>query len=161
MNSKQIYHEMKKFERLKMAAIDASSIIYLQKIGLLNTLADAVQLVTTPALLNETRFSNLPLHILSDGMDERMPADAQLIALALYKNSALISEDRKILHRAKRMGLNYYNSLMMVLFMFFKGFLSEQVVQGKIEQLKQFARYGQDIWEYGQQLFDVLNQERQ
>ncbi len=156
MQNRRVEHTVKQFAKLTHAAIDASSMIYLQKLGLLRELSTTILLGTTADVWAETNFAPSDLRVRIFTMPVVLSPDEQILHLATSNNWALISEDRKLLLKAKKLRTPYFNALMMIHLLFFKGRLSENLLQEKIDVLKKIARYGTEIWDYGNKLFGAL-----
>ncbi len=159
MPNRQIEHSIEQFAKLTHAAIDASSIIYLQKLELLRELSTTILLGTTADVWAETNFTPSDLRVRIFITSVAPSPDEQILHLATSNNWALISEDRKLLLKAKKARIPYFNALMMILFLFFKGKLPEKSVREKTNMLKKIARYGAEIWGYGDSLFWALQKE--
>lgn len=160
MQNRQIEHSIEQFAELTHAAIDASSMIYLQKLGLLRELSTTILLSTTADVWAETNFTPSDLRVRIFTAPVALSPDEQILHLARSNNWALVSEDRKLLLKAKKARIPYFNALMMILFLFFKGKLPEKSVREKTDLLKKIARYGAEIWDYGNSLFLTLQKER-
>ncbi|MHB2148125.1 hypothetical protein ACX8XP_03630 [Calditrichota bacterium LG25] len=147
---------VRQFDQLQSAAIDACSMIYLQRINLLAKLGAQLELTTPAAVLHEARLpAGFPIKV----FDElpRAPADRQLIDLALKLGCPVISDDRKVLALADRHGLDYFNSLMMIFYLFHVGKLDHRQLLKKREQIRVFAYYAPWIEAFADRLFDLMN----
>jgi len=152
MNENEFLKIIGQFARLKNAAIDASSMIYLQRLDLLDLVSSVLKLFTTRDVLDETGFDSLPITIVREGINSKQTPDDQLFNLARKLNCALISEDRKILKKARNAGIDHFNTLMILIFLFRKNYLTEEELQSKANALHLFARYDRQIREYGEDL---------
>ena len=109
---------LKQFAVLEKAVIDACSMIYLHKIGLLEKLAQEIELFVPQVIFEETGFDNhFRLKIQRNA--EKFPPDEQLIHLAGQLKCPVISDDGKVLKTADNRGLEYFNSLIMLFFLYF------------------------------------------
>ncbi|MFP4534335.1 MAG: hypothetical protein ACLFNP_01340 [Spirochaetaceae bacterium] len=171
-----------RFDRLEEAAIDASSIIYMLKAGFLGLLASTITLKSVPEVVGETGWPSLPITVVSTegstrseprirspegtpapGVDEITGApgepiqsnDQRLLAFAEEAALPVISEDRAILRAAEEAGLDYYNSLMMLAFLRYRGRLNLQWYEEAKDRLLEVARYGRDVL----QLFEEIEAE--
>ena len=141
--------------------IDASSIIYLLKSGLLGSLSAEVSLVSTPQVRDETGWPHLPVEALP--LEEsRFPAgslsnDDSLVALAVERRSPVLSEDYEILMNAKEAGLEYYNTLMMLNYLLLKGRIAPDEYPEYLERLKECSHYSSHVLEQGDLVYkDIL-----
>jgi len=136
-------------------SIDASSIIYLLKIGLLYSLAAEVNLVTTECVYNEVEWPKLPVKIIEINC-AGLTNDQTLLALADMRKNSLLSEDLEILKIAKASGWNYYNTLMMLNYLLLKGRVSESEYNVYLERLKEVSHYSKQVLEYGENVYKAI-----
>jgi rRNA-processing protein FCF1 len=141
---------LQQFESLHKAVIDTSSIIYLQAIDLFSTLNRTINLCTPQSVIDEY---NKPLENITIVTDlPRIPTDDQILQLATMKRLPVITEDFKIIKSFSQTGLPFFNSLMMTSFLFFRKIITYDTYYHHIHQLKQFARYNDYVWSYGEQV---------
>ncbi len=155
----KIEQSLRQSAELRHVAIDASSMIYLHKLGLLRELGATLLLGTTADVWAETSFTSSDVAIQIFPAPPASSPDEQLLHLAISNKWAMLSEDKKLLLRAQKGGIPYFNTLMMILFLFFKGRVSEDSVRVNIASLKKIARYGPEIWNYGNRLFLQLQKQ--
>lgn len=136
-------------EALKAAVIDASSMIYLGKLECLERAATVLELRTVPPALRETGFEAPGVVAIDVGVET---ADDALLELAVSRSSALISEDRKLLVRADRAGLSYYNTLMVLALLVLRGNMTSAEYQGVTARLPEVTRYHPRVVEFGRQV---------
>jgi hypothetical protein len=137
-------------------AIDASSMIYLLKIGLLGSLAAEVRLLSTPQVIKETGWPHLPVQAV-EVEDETISNDDSLVLLGERKNIPVLSEDYEILMNAKGLGLDYYNSLMMINYLLFKRRIVPEEYQEYLGRLRGCAHYSREILSQGRLVYhDIL-----
>ena len=148
-----IREDLHKLNELKSAVIDSSSVIYLQKLGLLNLASDAIQLYAPLSVFNETKLDNAQIQKVDYNLNEYSSADDQVLTIAVRMHFPLISDDKKILQQARGAGADYFNTLMIVLLLFLRGYLSKHDAERKMQLLEQIAWYDDWIWEYGRQVF--------
>ena len=128
------------FESLEKAVIDACSMIYLQKIGLLKKLAQQIELLTTQVIFRETGFEqHFKLEVVR--FDEETSPDLQLIHLAEQLQCPLVSDDGQMLKMAQTLGIDYFNSLIMLFFLYFKQEINRDDLLTKKAELMKFAYY--------------------
>lgn len=139
---------MRRFDHLKRALIDASSIIYSDRAGFLNTVASEIKLFSVKEILAEAGPA-------ADGINPLIhPAtsssnDQKLISCGLELGFPVISDDKKILLAMKRARRPFFNSLMMLNFLLYRGRLNNQQYARYLTALEWFARYSDEVWEYG------------
>ncbi|MDC7224177.1 MAG: hypothetical protein PQJ60_10585 [Spirochaetales bacterium] len=149
------------FDGLEEAVIDACSIIYLLKTGVFESLASLLPLLTTDEVYRETGWPltggkpRLPLR-LYPAPPEARSHDQGLFLLARERNLPLISEDKEVLLWAEEAGLPYYNSLMMLIFLCYKGRISREDLFLYRERLLGEAHYGRGIVKRGEEFFRLL-----
>ena len=146
---------LRQFDHLKKAVIDASSVIYMDKAGFLPLLAQNVTLMTIPEVLQEINSRNVKIQI-APSEELTGTTDEKLVSCAFQLNLPIISEDRKILRAALEKEMDYFNSLMMLSFLFYRRQVSEKEYRGYLEKLRAIAWYGNEIWEFGARLHNFL-----
>jgi len=127
----------------------------MHKTGFLTALADTVNLHSPPEIIAETGFNDLnisPIACTSDSLSN----DQKLITAALELRWPVISEDKNILLHMRRAELPYFNSLMMLNFLFFREKIDLKTHAMYIEQLKQHAWYSPHVWEYGKNIYNTI-----
>ncbi len=118
------------FDRLSELLIDTSSLIQIEKAGFLPWLSRVVHLYTIPLVREEyvqgSHSMTFPqeVQLLSRGNSKAeqlsFSTDEALIGVALSRRLPILSEDRKLLLRAEALGLEYYNALMMLEFIYYR-----------------------------------------
>ena len=143
------------FKSLKAAVIDASSIIYMVKSGFFDLLTRDIQLHAPESCLKETGFSGLPIivHQISSSVPT---ADQQLLILAQSLQLPLVSEDRKVLLKASRNGITFYNSLMMLNFLLYNKSIGKKMFSVFLKQLTAFARYSKEVLLFGNEVTRMI-----
>ena len=147
------------FNNLKEAIVDSSSVIYMSKAGFFSLVEQNISLITIPEVLEEIGLQDTEIQLASSD-DSIAATDKKLIDCALRLNLPIISEDRKILRTALEKRMDYFNSLMMLNFVFYRRQLSEQEYQSYLEKLTAIAWYGNEIWEFGFKLHESLRKRR-
>ena len=133
--------------------IDTSTLIYLEKIALLETVFTVFTPLTIPQVITE--FGHHPPALPICTADEG-ETDQILVQTAVDLQAGLFSEDKKVLLTACRQGLSYYNSLMIVLALYSRKEISRHACQKLLAQLLSFARYSEKVQGYGKELFARL-----
>jgi hypothetical protein len=136
-------------------SIDASSIIYLLKVGILGYVAAEIRLVSTEQILEEVGWPHLPVS--SYEIDnENMTNDETVVALAVSRNISVLSEDLEVLKNAGSKGLNYYNTLMILNYLLLKKRIEIQEYSEYFSRLLEVAHYSRDILDYGNRIKELV-----
>lgn len=144
------------FQALHSALIDASSIIYMQKAGFLDLVIQNLEIFSLPEILEETGFEIRTIKCLKSPATYNSN-DSKFIETAVKFQLPVISEDKGILKHASSAGLLFYNSLMMLNFLFFRKAISGEEHKDYLKELKIVARYSREIFDYGEAVFDAIN----
>ena len=142
---------LKNLADLKAVAVDACSLIYLDRVQMLESLAAQVKLITLPCIVAESRLSDPPVTLIIDPNDN-LNNDQRLYALAEKLNLPLLSDDGDLLRKADKADRPHYNTLMMLILLFTKNALSESELRQACSSLKSFAHYQPTIWQYAEAL---------
>ena len=137
--------------------IDTSTLIYLERISLLDHASSVFSPVTIPQVIEE--FGHRPRGVTVRRVGEGK-TDTVLIERAVLCRATLFSEDKKLLRAADRQGLAYYNTLMIVLALYSRGKISRRDCEKRQSQLQNFARYSNRVWAYGEKVFASLVQQK-
>jgi len=140
---------LKNLADLKAVAIDACSLIYLDRVQMLESLAAQVQLITFPCIVAESRLSDPPVTLIIDPNDE-LCNDQRIYALAEKLNLPLLSDDGDLLRKADKADKPHYNTLMMLILLLTRNALSKSELRRACSSLKSFARYHPTIWRYAE-----------
>lgn len=140
---------------IPILCIDASSMIYHLKIGLLGSLAAEVRLISTEQVIAEVGWPHLPVksYLLED---EGLSNDESLLFLARREGFPLLSEDKEILENARDEGMEHYNTLMMLNYLFMKKRITVDEYPEYLERLKDCSHYSQYVLDYGKAVFSLI-----
>jgi len=142
-------------EHAPLFLVDTSTLIYLDKI----TMLDPVLATFAPMTISQviTEFGRHPegLSICSSGAGA---TDDVLVQTAIDLQAGVLSEDKKVLLTARRQGLCYYNSLMIILALYSRKGISSSTCEQRLACLLSFARYSEKVQSYGRELFKRLVQ---
>ncbi len=132
--------------------IDASSMIYLLKTGLLGSLAAEVKLLAPPGVIAETDWPHLPVEAVAPGDEdaELYTNDQSLVVLARERNSPVLSEDYEVLMDARENSLDYFNTLMMLNYLLLKGRIQKEEYPLYLERLKECSHYSERVLREGE-----------
>jgi hypothetical protein len=149
LRSEKSPHEIiRRFDHLKRALIDASSIIYSDRAGFLNIVACEIKLFSIKEILAEAGPASDSINPLIHRATSTSN-DQKLISFGLECGFPVISDDKKILLAMKRARRPFFNSLMMLNFLLYRRRLNNQQYARHLAALERFARYSDEVWEYG------------
>ena len=137
------------FSSLKEAFIDTSSLLYMEKSSFLPLVAEEITLRVVPGVCLEYGPGYLPCIIYYNPQSTAGSTDMTIHAACLETGLPLISEDKRLLNRTARAGLPYFNSLMMLIFLVYKGAVTDDKFLFYYGRLNEIARYKNTIWEFG------------
>jgi hypothetical protein len=145
-------YSINRLRSLTEAAVDASSIIYMLKAGFLGLLGHTIRLVTIEAVRDETGWRPPEVEVRREpALDPGLPGpgalsnDERLLRFAADSGLPVISEDRGLLEEAGRRGLDYYNSLMMLLLLRHRGRIDDAWYVEARDRLLSVGRYSDEI----------------
>jgi len=140
----------------KGGVADTSTLIYLERLGLLDLAARCFSLWIIPQVTVEygaTPKGTIPLVSVPSGL-----ADEVLCRVAQILRQPVLSEDRHILRDARACNLPYYNTLMIILALCVHGNLAIGSYGEIRRELLTFARYGPQVVSVGDAVFRALQQ---
>ena len=105
------------FNKLTSAFIDSSSIIYLQKINAHKLVGASIELYTIHEVIKEIRNTDIKINIWGQSFEKYLTTDEELLRTAYEAKIPIISEDKGILMKADELGMDYFNSIMILLFL--------------------------------------------
>lgn len=152
---------MDQFAAMDRAAIDACSIIYLLKTGVFEGLAALLPLVTTDDVYRETGWPiregkpSLPVKI-KPASPKAKSNDQGIFLLAREEAIPLISDDLEVLTMAREAGLDYYNSLMMLVYLVYRERISPHEYSLYRDRLLTEARYSNAVIEKGDLYYSLV-----
>jgi len=141
---------------LSRLCIDASSMIYHIRTGLLGSLAAEMELLSTPGVIEEVGWPHLPVTPVDVGAASSN--DESLLILARREGVPLCSEDKEILEAAREVGMEHYNTLMMLNYLLLKGRVKPEEYPEYLERLKECSHYSDAVLAYGLQVRDEILQ---
>ncbi len=142
------------FENLKEAWIDASSIIYLEKIKLLEIISKQIKLYTIDKIIGEIGF--IPEDINIKKIKETALADDLLIKECINNKNIIISDDYEILKKIEKCNLPFFNSGMLICFLYFKQVINKKEFKYYRDKLRKIAYYSDVVWKYIDETFLAL-----
>lgn len=129
------------------ASIDASSMIYMLKTGLLGRAASEIVFFASPGVIKETGWSSLPVKVFLTS-EKACSNDGSVIKIAEEKHIPVISEDKKILLKAGEKNILHYNTLMILNYFLLISRISLEEYEEYFVLLSDIARYGKEIFSF-------------
>ena len=154
-NQESIKATLDEFSCIDGVIIDASSIIYMHKAGYLKKLSKEIKLYSIQEVMGEAGIS-FEVEILEFLPTDNLSNDNKLVLTAEKNSLPVISEDKKVLMHIKKAELYYFNSLMMLAFLLFRGSISIDEYKRYLYKLEKIARYSDYVWNYGDALVKVI-----
>lgn len=148
---------------IKSAVIDACSIIYSFKCDYYNILTKNINLHTIPEIIKElnNQLNTKNITICNEKLIvESIPQstnDNKLITFAYIKKMPIISDDKNVLKLAKKLNLDFYNSLMVLNILFAKNIISRTQYQIFKNKIIKTAYYSEEIIKIAEKYFNILN----
>lgn len=150
------------FNALDRVLIDTSSLIYLSHINLLHITSAALRLMTIAGVVNEfgksEAFENIEIIVSEKIQEKNKPTDLCLTETAKTLRLPVISEDKKILMAAKRVGLPFFNTLMIMNFLVYKQVIDRRQYKDALHLLQGRAFYDASVFEYGKSVFEKITE---
>jgi hypothetical protein len=138
---------------LREGVIDTSTLIYLDCLDLL-PLASSFFLFHLSAAV-ATEFGCCPEKCRIHAVAGSGNADLEVIQLAFTLGVPVFSDDRKVLMAGRRAGLEYYNTLMLLLGLLLQGSIDIEQYRQARDALEKTARYSKDVWAFGDAVFSL------
>ena len=139
---------------MPLCLIDTSTLIYLDKLVLLERVVSVFSVATIGGVIRE--FGSTPkgvtIYPAGEGATDRL-----LVQQAVRCNAVVFSEDKQVLRYADRCGLEYYNTMMIVLALYGRGEIDSGVCASLLGRLEEFARYGENVRAFGKQVLAALD----
>ncbi|MBB6478584.1 hypothetical protein [Spirochaeta isovalerica] len=132
-------------------SIDASSIIYMLKIGIFGYAAAEITFFACPCILEEVGWPGLPVNIVPEPQ-EIMTNDETVLYVSRQKNIPLMSEDLEILAEADKKSIPYFNTLMILNYLLLRGRVTRKEYPEYYERLKEISRYSREVLDYGEKI---------
>ena len=146
----QITYELKRFQG---GVADTCTLIYLERINLLVTAGRSFRLLVPPDVVQE--FGHPLPGCITCGKTCIGDADQAVLQLAHERHVPVLSEDRQLLMSSRRLGLNYYNTLMILLALLLQQKISLEEYQRAYSCLREIARYSSAVWQVGEEVFSL------
>ena len=137
-------------------AVDTSTLIYLDKCGLLETVGEHFDLLVAPGVAAEFGRSLPPCTLCRDAGPG--DTDTAVLTLAAARHVPLLSEDRRLLQHCRKRAIPYYNTLMLLLALLIQGKIDDNGYRTARRILQRVARYSPAVWQVGDEVFALSAQ---
>ncbi len=138
---------------LRGGVADTCTLIYLDRLGLLPLVGESLQLLVLPDVMRE--FGRLPAGCTPHRKVVAATPDQAVIRLACTLQIPILSEDRQVLMAGRNLGLQYYNTLMILLALLLQERISRAEYHLAYTELQKIARYSSAVWQVGEQVFSL------
>lgn len=148
-------HELQAF---RGGVVDTSTLIYLERVGMLPQAARCFSLLLIPQVVVEYGArpgDTVPVAAVGGGT-----TDAIVCHTAQALGWPVLSEDKQVLRRARALNLSFYNTLMIILALCIQGCLPQDAFPAIRDRLCAFARYSPAVIAAGDALYRTLTRER-
>jgi len=154
-SQRALLHELQAF---RGGVVDTSTLIYLERVGLLPQTARWFSLLLIPQVVAE--YGAQPGGTVQVAAVGSGTTDAVVCHTAQALGWPVLSEDKQVLRRARTLNLCFYNTLMIVLALCAQDRLTLAAFPGIRDRLCAFARYSPAVVAVGDALYRRLRQER-
>jgi|AntAceMinimDraft_16_1070373.scaffolds.fasta_scaffold55480_1 hypothetical protein len=118
--------------------------------------------MTVPGVVKEfgslSELKHIEVINIKEIISVKQDTDRHLIDAAEYLQLPIISEDKKILMQAKRIGLSFFNTLMIMNFLIYKKIINQAAYQVSLDLLQDQAYYDKVIFDYGKKVFKRITE---
>lgn len=147
---------IQEFNAINHAVIDSSSILYIYKSGFMSILSKQIKLISPEQVKNEINFTCEYVTFFEYNNSKNYDTDDIIVITATQKELPVISDDKYILKYASEKNLPYFNSIMMLIFLFFKKEINLDEFNSFQKNLYDFAYYSKKVVDYAENLFNVI-----
>jgi len=140
---------------LRGGVVDTSTLIYLERLGLLPLAAHSFSLLLIPQVIAE--YGCCPEGCTLTPATAIGTTDEQLCRVAQSLAQPVLSEDRQVLRRARSLDLSFYNTLMLVLALCAQDTLPLADYPDLRNHLCAFARYSPAVIATGDTVYQALH----
>jgi hypothetical protein len=145
------------FQNLTEAVFDSSSIIYCLKTGILTFINTHIAVKTTELVQNETGTLPITPVVLKT---TSLNTDDSVIEAAEKYTLPLVTEDKGIIKKAQQNKLNYYNTLIIIIVLYFRRLINKTNLTDYLNELRNISYYSNQVWDYGLSIVAIIEKER-
>jgi hypothetical protein len=139
---------------LRGGVVDTSTLIYLERLGLLSLAARSFSLLLIPQVIAE--YGSCPEGCMPTPAADCGTTDELLCRVAQSLALPVLSEDRQVLRRARALDLSFYNTLMLVLALCAQDDLPLADYPDLRDHLCAFAHYSPQVIAAGDAVYRTL-----
>ena len=158
-NNDHIYVHILQIKQIQRLIVDASSLIYLDKLNLLNLLSQNLSLFTITDIISEigtdcqSRAQVTILPPLShDPNYDKLISDRKIVLQAIATKMPVLSDDGRIVRAGFDGGFTVYQAIFIVLWLHFNNIISQTDYWNARNQLADFALYAPKLLAQADQL---------
>ena len=158
-NVDSIFYQLQQIMSIKTVLADASSLIYLDKLGILPKLNQIIKLLSITEVIIEigekipTTCTIKVLPSLDQNKEYAgLSTDRKLVFQAVSGHYCVLADDRRILRACIGSGLSAHAAIIMVALLYFHSLISLEEYSVYRSELADFARYDPDLLAYADEL---------
>ncbi len=155
--------ELEAFASLRRCLLDSSSAIYMEKAGYLGFAGRTLDMQTIPQVITETGYHTMPVLVVRPSGDvgdageaDARSTDAVLVDTATELKIPVITEDRKMMLKLDAVGIPFFNALMILHLLLFRGEIDLEGHRRYLSALLSVSRYSARVRVYGEQVFQAV-----
>jgi hypothetical protein len=145
---------LRELHAFRGGVIDTSTLIYLERLGMLSRTARSFSLLLIPQVVAE--YGAQPEGVVLAAASTFGTTDETLCQTAHALGQPVLSEDKQVLRRARALNLCFYNSLMIVLALCAQGYLPLNTFPELRDKLYAFSRYSPGVLAVGDAVYEAL-----
>jgi hypothetical protein len=150
---------LRELQAFRGGVIDTSTLIYLERLGLLPRTTRCFSLLLIPQVVAE--YGAQPEGAVLMAGPCSGTTDEALCQTAHALQQPVLSEDKQVLRRARALNLSFYNSLMIILALCSQGHLPLNIFPELRDKLYAFSRYSPGVLAVGDAVYEALLRQTQ
>jgi hypothetical protein len=150
---------LRELHAFRGGVIDTSTLIYLERLGLLPRTVRCFSFLLIPQVVAE--YGAQPEGVVLTAASSFGTTDEALCQTAHALGQPVLSEDKQVLRRARELNLCFYNTLMIVLALCAQGYLPLNTFPELRDKLYAFSRYSPGVLAVGDAVYEALLRQMQ
>ncbi len=150
---------LRELHAFRGGVIDTSTLIYLERLGMLSRTARCFSFLLIPQVVAE--YGAQPEGMVLAAASCSGTTDETLCQTAHALGQPVLSEDKQVLRRARALNLCFYNTLMIVLALCAQGDLPLNTFPELRHKLHSFSRYNPGVFAVGDAVYEALLRQMQ